>query len=33
MNKAFTRESEDEDEDGDAPENASPLPAGTQATT
>jgi len=27
MNKAFTRESEDEDEDGDAPENASPLPA------
>jgi len=30
MNKAFTRESEDEDEDGDAPENASPLPAGSK---
>ena len=30
MNKAFTRESEDEDEDGDTPENASPLPAGSK---
>jgi transcription elongation factor GreB len=30
MNKAFTRESEDEEEDGDAPENASPLPAGSK---
>jgi len=30
MNKAFTRESEDEDDDGDAPENASPLPAGSK---
>jgi transcription elongation factor GreB len=30
MNKAFTRESEDEDEDGDAPEDASPLPAGSR---
>jgi transcription elongation factor GreB len=30
MNKAFTRESEDEDEDGDAPENASPLPPGSK---
>jgi transcription elongation factor GreB len=30
MNKAFTRESEDEDEDGDAPDNASPLPPGSK---
>jgi transcription elongation factor GreB len=30
MNKAFTRENEDEDEDGDTPENASPLPAGSK---
>jgi len=30
MNKAFTRESEDEEEDGDAPENASPLPLGSK---
>ena len=30
MNKAFTRESEDEDEDGDVPESASPLPAGAK---
>ena len=30
MNKAFTRESEDEEEDGDAAENASPLPAGSK---
>jgi transcription elongation factor GreB len=30
MNKAFTRESEDEDEDGDTPESASPLPAGSK---
>ncbi len=30
MNKAFTRESEDDDEDGDAPENASPLPVGSK---
>jgi len=30
MNKAFTRESEDDDEDGDAPEDASPLPAGSR---
>ena len=30
MNKAFTRESEDEDEEGDAPDNASPLPAGSK---
>ncbi len=30
MNKAFTRESEDEDEDGDAPETASALPAGSK---
>jgi transcription elongation factor GreB len=30
MNKAFTRESEDEDEDGDTPENASPLPPGSK---
>lgn len=30
MNKAFTRESEDEDEDGDVPEGASPLPAGSK---
>ena len=30
MNKALTRESEDEDEDGDTPENASPLPAGSK---
>ena len=30
MNKAFTRESEDEDEDGDAPDNASPLPLGSK---
>ena len=30
MNKAFTRENEDEDDDGDAPENASPLPAGSK---
>ena len=29
MNKAFTRENEDEEDDGDAPENASPLPAGS----
>jgi transcription elongation factor GreB len=30
MNKAFTRENEDEEDDGDAPENASPLPAGSK---
>jgi len=30
MNKAFTRESEDEDDDGDVPENALPLPAGSK---
>jgi transcription elongation factor GreB len=30
MNKAFTRESEDEDDDGDTPESASPLPAGSK---
>ena len=30
MNKAFTRESEDEEEDGDAPENALPLPLGSK---
>ena len=30
MNKAFTRESEDENEDGDAPENTSPLPTGSK---
>jgi transcription elongation factor GreB len=30
MNKAFTRESADEEEDGDAPENASPLPLGSK---
>jgi transcription elongation factor GreB len=30
MNKAFTRESEDEEEDGDAPENASLLPLGSK---
>jgi len=30
MNKAFTRESEDEEEDGDALENASPLPLGSK---
>jgi len=30
MNKAFTRESEDEEDDGDAPENASPLPLGSK---
>jgi transcription elongation factor GreB len=30
MNKAFTRESEDEDEDGDAPETASLLPEGSK---
>ena len=30
MNKAFTRESDEEDEDGDAPENASPLPLGSK---
>ena len=30
MNKAFTRESEVEDEDGDTPESASPLPAGSK---
>ena len=30
MNKAFTRESEDEDEDGDVPESASPLPVGAK---
>jgi transcription elongation factor GreB len=30
MNKAFTRESEDEDDDGDVPENASPLPVGSK---
>jgi transcription elongation factor GreB len=30
MNKAFTRENEDEEEDGDAPENASPLPLGSK---
>ena len=30
MNKAFTRESEDEDEEGDALDNASPLPAGSK---
>jgi transcription elongation factor GreB len=30
MNKAFTRESEDEDDDGDVPEGASPLPAGSR---
>ena len=30
MNKAFTRESEDEDDDGDVPDNASPLPAGSK---
>jgi transcription elongation factor GreB len=30
MNKAFTRENEDDEDDGDAPENASPLPAGSK---
>jgi transcription elongation factor GreB len=30
MNKAFTRESDEEEEDGDAPENASPLPLGSK---
>ena len=30
MNKAFTRENEDEEDDGEAPENASPLPAGSK---
>jgi len=30
MNKAFTRENEDEEDDGDAPESASPLPAGSK---
>ena len=30
MNKAFTRESDDEDDDGEGPENASPLPAGSK---
>ena len=30
MNKAFTRESDEEEEDGDAPENASPLPFGSK---
>jgi transcription elongation factor GreB len=30
MNKAFTRESEDEDDDGDALESASPLPLGSK---
>jgi transcription elongation factor GreB len=30
MNKAFTREAEDEDQDDDAPEGASPLPPGSK---
>jgi transcription elongation factor GreB len=30
MNKAFTRENEDDEDDGEAPENASPLPAGSK---
>ena len=30
MNKAFTRENEDEEDDGDAPESASPLPVGSK---
>jgi transcription elongation factor GreB len=30
MNKAFTRETEDDEADDDAPENASPLPAGSK---